>query len=66
MFTSFFVAAPGLRCCALASPVGVNEGYSLVGVNEGCSLVGVNEGYSLVEVRGLLIVLASLVLEHGP
>ena len=57
MFTSFFVAAPGLRCCALASPVGVNEG---------CSLVGVNEGYSLVEVRGLLIVLASLVLEHGP
>ena len=66
MFTSFFAAVLGLRCCALASPVGVNEGYSLVGVNEGCSLVGVNEGYSLVEVRGLLIVLASLVLEHGP
>lgn len=56
MYASFFVAAPGLHCCALASPVGVNEGYSLVGVNEGCSLV---------EVRGL-IVLASLVVEHGP
>ena len=48
-----------LRCCTGVSLVAVSRGYTRV-VGQ-----GLHWGYSLVGMQALLIVVASLVVEHG-